>query len=247
MGVFSKELCLQAIDLVTTADEGLPVIYIPAPVVAHYRVETLLLPTPKTDSDPEPYLKQQFPEVWQKAVGDKRMAGVMDTANRAEPFKTKDEAHAKILLQYMAAAAATPGVSSAEMLADEAAGTTTVSSGHQSGTTSHLGEPIDRLEFTLPNLDEAAGLWAGDRYNLTARESWMKMMSEALQYVVQAAEIGEKGLWAEFGVASGKSTAYIATLMQKTYLLQSSITVVCWKAAFPIGMLKFNHLVQKPQ
>ncbi|CAD7946775.1 unnamed protein product [Amoebophrya sp. A120] len=215
---FQAEMCLQGIDLVKTEDVSthLPVLWVPAPVVANYRVEALLLPT--SSGEPTP-LEVNFPDVWEATPA---LNGYSDRPrNRARLFKTMDEEHAKVLLQYMAAAASAPqdqlaSSTNAELLQEEA-----VPGAQQESPPQHqqqlLGEPLDRLEFNIANIDEPAALWTA---NLTARESWMAMMSESLQYAVQAGienADAEGTVWAEFGVASGKSTAYIATALKKTY------------------------------
>ncbi|CAD7968189.1 unnamed protein product [Amoebophrya sp. A25] len=239
---FQAELCIQSIDLVRAPEHGFPLIWIPTPVVANYRVESLLLPDSALDfvsrmlqerfSNSAKKSKQKImaslaeessgsqeaqdttssstaiknaPTTAQTAAPKSRSLRELrtrTTSNRARSFRTMDEEESKLLLQYMAATAS--------------AGTILPQSGDDLAPPS-FGEPLDRLEFTMPYIDQAAAWWGKHVYKLEPRESWMGMMSEAIQYVIQAAEIGAKGLWAEFGVASGKSTAYIASVMQKTY------------------------------
>lgn len=51
---------------------------------------------------------------------------------------------------------------------------------------------------------------------LVCLNSWMQLAREALTHA-SVVGLGDKGLWAEFGVASGKSGAYIAHFLAKNY------------------------------
>lgn len=72
------------------------------------------------------------------------------------------------------------------------------------------------LSFRLKYLDEPSAWWsaASDvQGELDLADSWMEMMEAVLRLTEPWAE--QEALWMEFGVASGKSTAFIASQMKR--------------------------------
>lgn len=205
---FKAEVCIQAIDCVEPVNG---VVHIPTPVVSNYRLEAMeideTLMAQLTGAETVEQVRRDINKICRadrveygktdiEKIGFAEQSPLLTHRNHARQIKDLDQSTGDFVLQYMYTAL------------------------WQREITDKTYEP---LEFTLPYLD-APAYWLGlstipqNGSPLQQTSSWMTMMASTLQQLkgmLPTADHAERVLFAEFGVASGKTTAFIANWLRK--------------------------------